>query len=342
MRDSVDSYLTAYTHDGFDPVGYPYGQVPEYSTDDIPMAETAYGATFGDLGHRRHHHHHGHRGPGPGWWGWGPGWPGWGWPYPELVGVVVPPDPVVLDESGGGTFDEEDKKKEKGTSGLSSFVMKRLHEVARDLPQAERKMFLAEIKDPGFVAYIARYLHGHDPVRDIMDDALRAVANEFNPRLYPMTRGHWKHLRGVAKTLTVDIAKMIDKQVEGMPLERKLAVYEKFREAGMAGGSGLGWVDALVSTIAGAAGSIYSAKLQSSTAKDIAKIQATAATKQVELQTKMAQAQMAMQQAQMAPAPGAPGYVAPSKPGEIMGIPWWGLLLGVGALGAGVVLLTRK
>jgi len=344
MRDSVDSFLTAYTSEGSDPVGYPYGQIPEYSTDDIPMAETAYGATFGDLGRHRHRgHHRGPHGPGPGWWGggggWGPGWGPWGWPYPEFVGVAVPPEPVILDESGGGTFDDEEEKK-KGVEGVSSFVMKRLHEVARELPAAERKMFLVEIKDPGFVAYIARFLNVHDPVREIMDDALRAVSNEFNPRTYPMTRGHWKHLRGVSKKLTVDVTKMIDDQVRGMSPEKRIAVYRKFRDAGLSGGGGLGWIDTLVTTIAGAASGLYSAKLQSSTAKDIAKIQATAATQQAALQAKMAQAQIAMQQAQMVP--GAPGYVAPSGPEvKILGLPWWGVLLGVVGVGAGAYALTR-
>jgi hypothetical protein len=325
-------------------VGYPFGQTPEYGTDDIPMAETAYGATFGDLGrHGRHrHHHHGPHGPGPGWWGgYGPGW-GWPYPYPELVGAVIPREPVILDEDGGGTFDDEEKKKGKGVEGLSSFVMKRLHDAAKGLPKAERRMFLVELSDPSFVAYIARFLNYADPVREIMDDALRAVSNEFNPRSYPVTRGYWNHLRGMAKKLTVDISKMIDRQVDGMTPERKLAVYRKFQEAGLSGGGGLGWVDALVSTIASAAGGLYSAKIQATTAKDIAKIQATAATQQADLQAKMAQAQIAMQQ-RASGTPGAPGYAPSGGDGKILGMPPLAVAIGGAAvLGLGIFILTRK
>ncbi|MFO0701768.1 MAG: hypothetical protein U0236_21315 [Nitrospira sp.] len=38
MRDSADAYLTAYNTMGYDAVGYPYGQLPEYPLTEIPMA----------------------------------------------------------------------------------------------------------------------------------------------------------------------------------------------------------------------------------------------------------------------------------------------------------------
>jgi len=331
MRDSVDSYLTAYTSEGSDPVGYPFGQLPQYSTDDIPMAETAYGATFGDLGRHRHHHHGGGRGPGPGWWG---PWP-WYQPF-EVAGAIVQPEPVILDESGEPQRDEDEKKKK----GLSSFAMNRLHEVARQLPLAERRMFLVEIEDPSFVAYISRFLTAADPVREVMNDALRAISNEFNSRSYPTTRGYWNYLRGMARKLTVDIPRMIGESVEGMSPERRIAAFEKLRDTGLSGGSGMGWVEELIGSVTQATGALLGAKLQADAAKDIAKIQAQAQAQQTELAAKMAQAQIAMQQAQMTP--GAPGYVAPRAPEtKVLGVPWWAALLGVVAVGGGAYALTR-
>lgn len=350
MRDSVDSFLTAYTHEGSDPVGYPYGDLPQYTPDDIPMAETAYGAGFGDLGRHRHHGHHHGRGRGFGPWGYGPGWGYPYYPYPfEVVGTIVESEPIILDEAGEMRKDEEEKKKkDKTMKDLPSFAVKRLHDVAVQLPVTERRMFMRELQDTKFAVYISRFLSAADPVQAIRDDALRAIANEFTPRMYPLTRGYWNYLRGVAGKVASDTVKMIEKQVAGMSPEERIATARKYQEVGMSGGSGLGWVEELITGVATAAGSIYIAGVVSGANKDIAKIQAAAAVKQAELQLKMAQAQIAMQQAGgMVVTP--EGRVVPassiSKPfvsaEGVAGIPWWGVIVGAGVLGAGVYLATK-
>ena len=344
MRDSVDSFLTAYTHEGSDPVGYPYGDLPQYTPDDIPMAETAYGAGFGDLGR---HRHRGHRGRGFGPWGWGPGWGYPYYPYPfEVVGTIVESEPIILDEAGEMRKQEEEekKKKDKTMKDIPSFTVKRLHDVAAQLPATERRMFMRELQDAKFAVYISRFLSAADPVQAIRDDALRAVANEFTPRMYPLTRGYWNYLRGVAGKVASDTVKMIEKQVKGMSPEQRIATARKYQDVGMSGGSGLGWVEELIAGVAKAAGSIYAVKLTSDAAKDIAKIQAEAAARQAELQVKMAQAQIAMQQA--GGVPGVTPGVVPSKPfvsaEGVAGIPWWGVIAGAGVLGVGVYLATKK
>jgi hypothetical protein len=100
---------------------------------------------------------------------------------------------------------------------------------------------------------------------------------------------------------------------------------------------GLGQFDViagLVSAVVGAGASVYSAELQSSTQKDLAKMQADAAMK-------AAQSQMATLQARQALAAQNPigSMITNLATGSVAGIP---LLLIVPAIGAAIYFATKK
>lgn len=329
MRDSVDSYLTAYTSEGSDPVGYPFGQLPQYSTDDIPMAQTAYGATFGDLGRHRHRHHGGGRGPGPGWWG---PWP-WYQPF-EVAGAIVQPEPVILDESGEPQRDEDEKKKKaEGVKGLSSFGD--IGPWLQLLPLTEQKLVKKELaNDQKRMMAVIGPLMGRDDFRNaLIDSALRAVANEFDPTVYPEMAGYWPILRVAAHQIASDTETQINKMVEGMGPVERLALLSNV-SSGM---SGLGedaapdiW-STLIPVIGGLVTNVVTTRIKTDAAKDVERMRTQAATQQVALQTTMEQARAAMASAAGAMTAGAKSVLS----AEVAGIPL--PLLAGGVVAAGLI-----
>jgi hypothetical protein len=296
MRDSEDAFLTAYYGTGLDagtdPVGYPFGMVPEFSNDDIPMAETAYGAGFGDLG------------------------------------------------------------RPTGHKPLRRY--RRLMEMVESLPMQESKTVRAELDEhPGFVHFLQRFVGVPEGLKRLRRSALRAILNEFDPSQYPGMVGHWKVLRRTVRKVAKDIGAEIMEKVKTMtPRQRFDYAHELLTKAqGVSGFEGMDFWAQLATTVAGAASSIYGAKVQSTAAKDIAKIQAESAARQADLQMKMAQATLAAQQAsqvaaqqagQVPGAPGLPGGRAVPD-GTILGIPTVPAIIGgITILGLGIFLLMKK
>ncbi len=269
MRDTADAFLTAYNTEGRDAVGYPYGQLPQYPVDEIPMAETAYGSTFG--------------------------------------------------------HSQDDDAWEQGLGRTDPRRMAQFRRWLWLLPPVERRIVKRELRnDPKRMMSLLEPMIVRPNFRDLVSkSALKAVANEFDPKLYPETSGYWPVLRQAVKKTTTDTVEYIGQFIEKLSPDERLAALEKLMLGG-AGVSGFGddpatptdttggfW-GSLVTGITQAAAAIYGARLQSQTAKDIAKMQEESARRQAELQAKLAAAQAAMIPAAPGAAPGVPG--APGVP----------------------------
>lgn len=317
MRDSVDSYMTAYSTEGSDPVGYPYGLLPEYTPDDIPMAETAYGATFGDLGrHRRRGH--GRRG---GWWGGGP----W-YPYPYEQPIIL-----VIDESEEAKKkrEEQEKRQKQAAAAFANVppaTLSALFNVAQGLTPDERNVFLTELRDPKFAQAISWVLDAPDPVQAVRDDALCAIANEFSPGSCAKGQANWTRLRKLSHEVIESMSKLA--KTPGMA--------DLAAEAATATAAP-NFLSTLISSAASAFTALQTARIQADTAEDIAQIKADAAAKQAELQAKMAQAAAVANQAASQQA-----LVMSGSATGAAGIPWLPIAIGVGVLGLGAILLLKK
>lgn len=195
----------------------------------------------------------------------------------------------------------------------------------------------------------------------------RAIVNEMNPAQFPHAKGQWVILRKRMADLLRDIPAMIEKEVARLPLEKKLEVvraiaadYEPQVELGSTL-SDLGLFDVLgpiISSVAGAASSVYSAKVTADAQKEIAKLQAQAAMKDLETQMAIAKASQAISAAQAAQAqsqaqaaqqtgvPGLPG-AAPTA-GRVLtqdiggGIPLWTVPVALGGVGLVLYFILRK
>jgi hypothetical protein len=102
-----------------------------------------------------------------------------------------------------------------------------------------------------------------------------------------------------------------------------------------------GAVGSLVSTAANVATKTYTAKIEAQTAQSIAKLQTqqqAAAAAAAELQAKAAQLQYSNAEAAVRRAEEAAGGPTPS----VLGVPWWGVALGVAGVGGIGYLLLKK
>lgn len=350
--DTFEAQNTGYNSYSGDAAGYPYGE-PGFPLTEIPMAQTAYGADFAGLGappHPHHHHHHGGGGGGWGRGGWGGG--GWGWDYPYYQPFSV----VILDEDTPEVKEKkkkakaaEEKKAEADDAAVAGLAAFGLEQIITAFSPQERKLISDEMKSSAaFKAHILRLLQSGDPVANIKQSALRAVANEFDPGSFPMMKGLWMGLREVARSLAVAAKQDIERRLASMTPAQKLAAAEAIMEAG--GMSGMGAVVApastgdiigsILSTIAGTAASVYTAQLAGKTQVQIAQAQAEATAKAAAAQQQIAQAQLAMQQA--ASRPGTPGAAGGAGAGAgygggESGIPSWALPVGLVGLGLGVL-----
>ena len=204
--------------------------------------------------------------------------------------------------------------------------------------QADRRQIAEEIKaNPPFGAWIKAMLRDPDGERLVALSAQKAVANEFNPRLYPETKGQWVTLRRRAVELARSLPDVIDRELERVPFAEKMRIVRAIAagrrpsvEVSVAGLGDLGQfeiIGTIVSSIAGAASTVYTNRVTTSAQKDIAKIQATTAMKDLQAQISIADAQKAIANAQAAQG----GGVLTKDIGG--GIPLWVLPVALGAIG---------
>lgn len=179
------------------------------------------------------------------------------------------------------------------------------------LTPGDREIIEKEIKSsPATAAMIQQFMDSGGP-HAVADFARRAFANEMDSKLFPETKGYWPELRATVQKLLVALPNAMRQAANEMSLDDKL----KFAEQIAAGKKlrlqladypvetlmGLGQfeiIGSIVSSVAGAASSVYSAKVVADAKKAIAKIQAETELKQLNVSMTLAKAQAAVQGAQ--------------------------------------------
>lgn len=186
--------------------------------------------------------------------------------------------------------------------------------------------------------------------------ARKAVANEFDPTLYPESRGEWIVLRRAMSEGAAAIAKRVRAEVDRLTLDQKMekvrAIARGEMPQGYSGMGELGQAEALIpifGSLFSAGSSVYGSHVISEAQKDVAKIMAESEAQRLQLQLEIAQATQAIKQivpkvqeynAEQAEAEspelpttstssGATGII--SRP-VAFGIPLWAIPAGVGVL----------
>lgn len=212
--------------------------------------------------------------------------------------------------------------------------------------------------DPAFGQKIVSMLRQPGGERLLSISARKAMANQFNPKLYPESRGQWGVLRRRAVALAEAMPGMVDKIVAKMPLSEKMDAVRAIAQgeqprmvvAGMGELGQFEIIGSLISTVAGVGGSIYNAKVTASAQQDIAKIQANAAIQGAQAQMAVANAQAAIEQAKAAQLTQAAQIAQSTSPTGFLtkdiggGVPLWAVPAGIATLGIGaaVFFATRK
>lgn len=227
--------------------------------------------------------------------------------------------------------------------------------------EMDRRQIAEEMAaNPAFGAWLRSALRRPDGERLIALSAQKAIANEFDPSLYPETRGQWVTLRKRAVELARELPEIVGREIDRLPFEEKMrmvraigAGLEPRLGIGLSGVGDLGQYDiigSLITSIASAASTAYSARVTASAQRDIAKIQAQAAMKDIETAQAIAKAQQAINEAKAVQATaeaakaqaGAPGSVTEvlSRP-VVAGIPIWAFPI-VGLLGLVLYLVFKR
>jgi hypothetical protein len=197
--------------------------------------------------------------------------------------------------------------------------------------------------NPAFGRRLAAMLRLPGGEKDVAIWAQKAIANQLNPSMYPETKGQWPVLRRQTNAIAESMPAVVDTLVERMPLSEKMAAVRAIAggdrpQMVMAGLGDLGQfeiIGSLIGAAAGAASSIYGAKVTASAQKDIAKIQANAAMQSAQAQMSIANAQAAITQAQASQAQA----LATSTPTGFLtqdiggGVPVWAVPAGIAGLG---------
>ena len=158
-------------------------------------------------------------------------------------------------------------------------------------------------------------------VRTVNDMIRRVILNEVNPKQCKETAGKWPRLRARVRKLTSAATAVVEEQVSKMTPAQKILEARKLAESrglqklqnpGMMGEAGVigssydssstssdPWA-ALIGSVVGAAGSIYSASITADANKDIAKRNQATAQAQLNLQQTVANANAQQQQLQYA------------------------------------------
>lgn len=212
--------------------------------------------------------------------------------------------------------------------------------------------------NPAFGRRIAATLRRPGGEREVSISARKAIANQLDPRMYPESRGEWPVLRRKATALAQALPDLVQAIVDRMPLSEKMAVVRAIADGGqprmvIAGLDDLGQfeiIGSLISSVAGAASSIYGAKVTADAQKDIAKIQATSALQSAQASVAIQNAQAAIAAAQAKQAEQLATAATASSPTGFLtkdiggGVPMWAVPAGLTALGVGfaVFFAVRK
>lgn len=200
--------------------------------------------------------------------------------------------------------------------------------------------------DPAFGARIAATLALPNGPAVVAASAKRAVANEFNPSVYPETAGMWMKLRGAVRSTVNSVSSQMTR-----PAVQKATL----KGLGNLGQDDIGSIlGPIISAVAGAAGAVASAEVTASAQRQIASETLSANEAMIQAQEAEAASQAAIVNAQAAET-GAPGAnvsavvasTAPvaaavssvvsgvqsvvstlSQPVGTTGVPVWALLLG--------------
>lgn len=152
------------------------------------------------------------------------------------------------------------------------------------IPAEDRQIVIDEANaDPSFCAKLVRAMTTNaDWAHLVAQSAKEAIVNELDPSRFGHRAGQWRMLRERLRGILKDVPGLVDK-------------IAKYRASGKQPGLGQ-WdiIGTLVSSIGGAAASIYGAQLQTDAQKDLARIQANAAMKAAQAQMAALQAQQAM------------------------------------------------
>jgi hypothetical protein len=177
------------------------------------------------------------------------------------------------------------------------------------LTDVDRRQLNEEAKvNPAFGQKLARMLDHPNGVWLIDESARRAVLNELDPKAYPESKGEWTVLRQRLNSIIRDLGKQINESVDNLSLDETSDMLMTYARGGIQVSAhpmgeypveALGQWEALVGAVVGAATSIYGAKLQSKTQRDIAKIQAAGAAKSLDAQMSLARAQMSLEAAKI-------------------------------------------
>lgn len=212
----------------------------------------------------------------------------------------------------------------------------------RHFPSIDQRMILDEIEEnPKFGKVLTAWLHTPGGADKIGHSAKRSILNELDGS-YPESKGEWITLRRRLRVILRDLPAEINKQVSRMSLTQKTAALRAYAYGGdidfqlsqLDFGSILGGV---LSSAASAGASIYGAKLQSDTQKQIATIQATSVANQAAAQVQIANAQAALVAAQQKAASG--GGITGGDAGSTL---VWAVPAGLGVLGLIVWLVMRS
>lgn len=177
----------------------------------------------------------------------------------------------------------------------------------------DHRLISEEIEaNPSFGKQIAAVIDRPGGARAVSLSAKKAIANEFDSRLYPETRGQWTKLRRRAHDLARALPDIVEKEIDRLPFATKMEMVRRIARGehptiafGIEGMGELGQfeiIGSILSSVAGAASSIYGARVTASAQKDIAKIQAETAMKDLNTQMALANAQTAINQAKVAQA----------------------------------------
>lgn len=134
------------------------------------------------------------------------------------------------------------------------------------IPAEDRQIVIEEANaDPAFCAKLVKLMATNaDWGHLVANSAKEAIVNELDPSRFGHRAGQWRVLRERLRGILKDVPGLVDK-------------IAKYRAAGRTPGLGQ-WdiIGSLVGAVAGAAGSIYTAKVQSDTQKQMQQAQLNA------------------------------------------------------------------
>lgn len=237
----------------------------------------------------------------------------------------------------------------------------------------DRRLISEEMEaNPSFGKRLAATLRRPNGERLVALSAKKAIANEFDPTLFPESSGEWVRLRKHATELVKSIPGIVEREIDQLPFDTKMEMVRRIARGEhptiMIGHEGMGdlgqfeIIASLIGSVAGAASSIYGAKVTTSAQKDIAKIQAETAMKDLNTQMQIANAQQAINQAKVAQATAEAQKIqaqtaqikattAQAEVGTLVGtltkdigggVPLWVLPMALGVLGLVLYFVYRK